>query len=152
MLDCVSSSYSQHSCIGGWPDQALQWADKTGHTSDASYPYKSSKGSCSTQRALVNIDGYITLADSLNDVPGNTVTLLTVSLLQLLTYKLQSCGALPSTTQPADKACDSESMCLTKSACDTILVSQAVSNQPVVATMRAETSFEGFYQGGSVWK
>ena len=29
---------------------------------------------------------------------------------------------------------------------------QAVSNQPVVATMRAETSFESYYQGGSVWK
>ncbi|KAL0045876.1 hypothetical protein WJX82_007309 [Trebouxia sp. C0006] len=105
MLDCVSSSPTQDSCSGGWPDQALQWAVKTGQTSDASYPYKVAKGSCSAQKAAVNIDGYVTLADSLNGVAGNTVTLL-----------------------------------------------KAVSNQPVVATMRAETSFESYYQGGSVWK
>ena len=41
---------------------------------------------------------------------------------------------------------------MTEPASDTILVLQAVSNQPVVATMRAETSFESYYQGGSVWK
>jgi len=81
MLDCVSSSPTQDSCNGGWPDQALQWAVKTGQTSDTSYPYKMVKGSCSAQKAAVNIDGYVTLADSLNGVAGNTVTLLKVSLL-----------------------------------------------------------------------
>lgn len=72
---------TQDSCNGGWPDQALQWAVKTGQTSDTSYPYKVVKGSCSAQKAAVNIDGYITLADSATGVAGNTVTLLKVRLL-----------------------------------------------------------------------
>ncbi len=88
-----------HSYNGGWPDQALQWAVKTGQTSDASYPYKMVKGSCSAQKAAVNIDGYVTLADSASGIAGNTVTLLKVGLLQLLTYKLQSSNALSLTSQ-----------------------------------------------------
>ena len=93
MLDCVSSSPSQDSRNGGWPEQALQWAVKNGQTSDANYPYKKVKGSCSSQKAVLNIDGYVTVSDSLNGVPGNTVTLLKVGLLQL-TYKLQGCDTL----------------------------------------------------------
>ena len=52
-----------------WSDQRYQ------------LPYKMVKGSCSAQKAAVNIDGYVTLADSATGVAGNTVTLLKVRVL-----------------------------------------------------------------------
>ena len=64
LVDCAGILYGNLGCNGGMPSRALNYVKAKGITTEAAYPYKAVKGSCTTQGGSYKISGQNAVAAS----------------------------------------------------------------------------------------
>lgn len=66
LVDCSGILYGNLGCNGGMPSRALNYIKNKGATTDAAYPYKAVKGSCSVSSGEYKINGHsaVTASDA----------------------------------------------------------------------------------------
>lgn len=62
LVDCAGIIYGNLGCNGGMPSRALNYVKSKGITTEAAYPYKAVKGSCTTNGGSFTINGQQAIA------------------------------------------------------------------------------------------